>query len=99
MAYDRPVCRSGVYRGREALAGYWAELREDVEELSTSVSEMRAIGDKVLVAATATGRGRRSKAGFEVPVWFVTTFREGLVVRVETHDDPGGALEAVGLRE
>ena len=89
----------GVYRGREALARYWAEFREDVEELSTSVSEIRAIDDKVLVAATATGRGRRSKAGFEVPVWFVTTFRDRLVVRVETHDDPEQALQAVGLPE
>jgi ketosteroid isomerase-like protein len=89
----------GVYRGREALARYWAEFREDVEELSTSVSEIRAVGDKVLVAATATGQGRQSKAGFEVPVWFVCTFRDGLVVRVETHDDPEQAVEAVGLRE
>jgi ketosteroid isomerase-like protein len=85
----------GIYRGRDALARYWAEFREDVEELSTSVSGMRAIDDKVLVAATATGRGRRSKAEFAVPVWFVITFRDGLVVRVETHDDPQLALEAV----
>jgi ketosteroid isomerase-like protein len=89
----------GVYRGREALARYWLEFREDVEELSTSVAEIRAVGDKVLVAATATGRGRRSKAAFGVPVWFVSTFRDGLVVRVETHDDPEQAFEAVGLRE
>jgi ketosteroid isomerase-like protein len=63
------------------------------------VSEIRAVGDKVLVAATATGRGRRSKASFEVPVWFVTTLRDGLVVRVETHDEPEPALQAMGLRE
>jgi ketosteroid isomerase-like protein len=86
----------GVYRGREALARYWAEFREDVEDLGTSVSEVRAVGDKVLVAAIATGRGRLSKAAFEVPVWFVSTFRDGLVVRVETHDDAEPALEAVG---
>ena len=89
----------GVYRGRDALARYWAEFREDVEVLGTSVSEVRAIGDKVLVAATARGRGRLSRAAFEVPVWFVSTFRDGLVVRVETHDDADGALEAVGVRE
>jgi uncharacterized protein (TIGR02246 family) len=89
----------GVYRGREALARYWAEFREDVEELSSAVSEIRAVGDKVLVAATATGRGRLSKASFEVPVWFVTTLRDGLVVRVETHDEPEPALQAMGLRE
>jgi ketosteroid isomerase-like protein len=89
----------GVYRGREELAGYWTEFREDIEEVGSSVSEIRAIGDKVFVAATATGRGRRSKAGFEVPVWFVMTFRDGVVVRVETYDDPEQALEAAGLRE
>jgi ketosteroid isomerase-like protein len=88
----------GVYRGREELAGYWAEFREDIEEVGSSVSEIRATGDKVFVAATATGRGRRSKAGFQVAVWFVTTFRDGLVVRVETHDDPEPALEAGGLQ-
>jgi hypothetical protein len=51
----------------------------------------------VFVAATATSRGKRSKAGFEVPVWCVTTFRDGLAVRVETYDDPEQALEAAGL--
>jgi ketosteroid isomerase-like protein len=67
--------------------------------LGTSISEIRAIGNKVFVAATARGRGKRSKATFEVPVWFVTTFRDGLVVRVETYDDPAQALEAAGLPE
>jgi ketosteroid isomerase-like protein len=89
----------GVYSGPEELAGYWAEFREDIEEVSSSVSEIRAIGDKVFVAAMATGRGRRSKAGFGVPVWFVMTFRGGMVVRVETYDDPEQALEAAGLSE
>jgi ketosteroid isomerase-like protein len=87
----------GVYRGREGLAAYWEEFREDMEELSSSVSEIRAIGDKVYIAATATGRGKRSKAAFDVPVWFVTTVRDGMVVRVETYDDHQQALAAAGL--
>ena len=32
----------GVYRGRAGLERYWAEIREDIEELSLSVSDMRA---------------------------------------------------------
>jgi|SRR5918994_933926 ketosteroid isomerase-like protein len=55
----------GVYRGRVGLERFWAEVHEDLEELSTSVSEIRAIGDRVSVAATVTDRGKRSKAGFE----------------------------------
>jgi hypothetical protein len=52
---------------------------------------------KGVCRVTATSRGKRSKAGFEVPVWCVTTFRDGLAVRVETYDDPEQALEAAGL--
>jgi ketosteroid isomerase-like protein len=55
----------GVYRGRVGLERFWAEAHEDLEELSTSVSEIRAIGGRVFVAATVTGRGKRSKTGFE----------------------------------
>jgi ketosteroid isomerase-like protein len=89
----------GVYRGCAGLERLWAELREDIEELSTSVSEIRAIGDRVFVAATATGRGKRSRAGFEELAWFVMTLRDGLVVRLETYLDPEQALEAAGLEE
>jgi ketosteroid isomerase-like protein len=89
----------GVYCGREELASYWAEFREDIEEAASYISEIWAVGDKVFVAATASGRGRRSKARFETPVWFVTTFRDGQVVQVETYDDPDQALEAAGLGE
>ena len=88
-----------MYRGREGLARLWAELREDIEELSVSASEIRGIGDKVFVAATLRGRGKQSNAGFEERNWFVTTFRGGLAVRVEIYDDPERALEAAGLSE
>jgi ketosteroid isomerase-like protein len=35
----------------------------------------------------------------ERPIWFVTTLRDGLAVRVETYVDPKEALEAAGLSE
>jgi ketosteroid isomerase-like protein len=89
----------GVYRGRAGLALYWAEIHEDTDELSLSVTDMRAIGDRVFQAVTGRGRGKRSGVPIEGPVWFVTTFRDGLAVRVETHVDPNEALEAAGLSE
>jgi len=89
----------GVYRGREGLKRYWAEIREDVEELSTSISEIRAVGDKVLVTTTGRGRGKRSMVSVERPIWFVMTLRDGLVVRIETYTDPEPALQAAGLSE
>jgi ketosteroid isomerase-like protein len=89
----------GVYRGRAGLERYWAEIHEDTEEVSLSISDLRASGDKVFQAVTGRGRGKRSKAGFEQPIWFVTTFRDGLIVRVETYADSAQALEAAGLSE
>jgi ketosteroid isomerase-like protein len=89
----------GVYRGRAGLERYWAEIHEAAEEMSITVTDMRAIGDKVFVAVTARGRGKRSGVPVEGPIWFVSTFRDGLVVRTENYADPEEALEAAGLRE
>jgi ketosteroid isomerase-like protein len=89
----------GVYRGRAGLERYWAEIREDIEDLSTSISEIRAVGDKVLVTTTGRGRGKRSKVPMEQPIWVVMTLRDGLAVRVETYVDPEPALEAARLEE
>jgi uncharacterized protein len=89
----------GVYRGRAGLERYWAEIHEDTEEVILSISDLRASGDRVFQAVTGRGRGKRSKAGFEQPVWFVTTYREGLAVRIETYADSMQALKAAGLSE
>jgi uncharacterized protein len=88
----------GVYRGHAGVERLWAELEEDMEELNISVSDIRAVGDKVFVAGTVRGRGKQSKAGFEQPWWYVATLRDGLTVRVEAYLDPEQALEAAGLQ-
>jgi ketosteroid isomerase-like protein len=88
-----------VYRGHEGVARLRAQFDEDMEELNASISEIRAIGDKVFVAVVAKGRGKQSKAGYVQPLWYVGTFRDGLVVRIESYADPEPALEAAGLAE
>ena len=88
-----------VYRGPAGVKRLWAQLREDIEELSISASDIRAVGDKLFAAGTLRGRGKRSKADFEQPFWYAFTFRDGLIVRVEVYLDPEEALEAAGLSE
>ena len=44
-----------VYRGRAGLERYWAEIHEDVEEVSVSISDLRANGDRVFQAVTGRG--------------------------------------------
>ena len=89
----------GVYRGREGLERLWAETHEDME-MNLSMSDIHAVAkDKVFAAPLAAGQGRRSKARYEQPMWFVYTLRDGLIVRVETYTDSAQALEAAGLQE
>jgi ketosteroid isomerase-like protein len=89
----------GIYRGRAGLERYWAEIHEDMEEPSLSVSDVRATGDRVFFAATGGGRGKRSGVPFEGPFWFVASFRDGLAVRVKSYADSAEALEAAGLSD
>jgi ketosteroid isomerase-like protein len=88
-----------VYRGRAGLERYWAEIHEAAEEISLSISDLRASGDRVFQAVTARGRGKLSKVPVEQPIWTVTTLRDGVAVRVENYVDRSEALEAAGLRE
>jgi ketosteroid isomerase-like protein len=62
-------------------------------------THLRASGDRVFQAVTGRGRGKRSKVPVEEPIWLVTTFRNGLAVRVGTYVDRAEALEAAGRRE
>jgi ketosteroid isomerase-like protein len=88
-----------VYRGHAGVERLWAQLREDMEELSLSASDIRAVGDRMFVAGTMRGRGKRSKAGFEQAFCYALTFQDGLIVRLEVYLDPEQALEAAGLTE
>ena len=45
-----------VYRGRAGLERYWAEIHNAAEEIEISISDLRASGDRVLQAVTASGR-------------------------------------------
>ena len=46
---------------------------------------------------TMRGRGKRSKASFQQPSWYVVTLRDRQIVRVEAYLEPTEALEAAGL--
>ena len=87
-----------VYRGHTGLKRLWADLEQDLEELSILVSEIRGVGDEVFVDMTFTGRGKRSKARFQQSFWYTVTFRDGLIVRVKSHSDPA-PLDAAALSE
>ena len=56
-------------------------------------------GDLVFAGIIQRGRPRGSEAVVEERSWQVTTFRDGVVTRVEAFLDRAQALEAAGLSE
>ena len=90
----------GFYRGHEGLERYWAEMRDDLEEMNISIVDIRGVDEgTLLVEVMAAARGKRSGALIREPAWAVVRFRDRLISRVEVYITPGPAIEAAGLRE
>ncbi len=86
-----------IYRGPEGWKSFYRELRGPWETLRIEPDEFREVGDQVVTNFTFDGRGRD---GVEVHRRFgnVTTFQDGLILRIRAYADPRQGLEAVGLR-
>ena len=89
----------GVYRGIAACQKLWRGWFQAWETLHFEY-ELVAAGDRVVVLLDTRMRGRST--GIEVPLGkaaFVTTFRDGLMLRNKLYMSHSEALEAVGLSE
>jgi ketosteroid isomerase-like protein len=78
-----PIAESVVYRGREAIAEYfarwddaWAEFRVDVERIDVAPDE-----DMALLAARYRGRGKGSAVDVDGSFYTVWKLRHGKVLR------------------
>ena len=88
-----------VYRGHEGVRESWERWLENFEEYGTEAERMIDCGDKVLVVARESGRGRASGASVSQRTYAVVSFRDGKVSRYEEFYEEQEALEAAGLRE
>ena len=87
-------------RGRESVWELYIRMAEPFESVTIGDSEIVDAGaDKVLVHQRAAGRGLASGAQVEMDIWYVLTFREGLIVRDQLFVDRTHALEAAGLSD
>ncbi len=92
-----PLQRSDSCRGPDEITRFWQGLDETWEELRLDPQESVDAGDKVAIRLLYYGRGRGSGVEMEAEVYHqVTTFRDGLMVRIEYFTDWAQALEAVG---
>jgi ketosteroid isomerase-like protein len=72
-------------------------FREAFEDAKHDVSDLTAVGDKVLATLTFRGVGRGSGAVLEKPEWHVLTVEAGLLTRLAWFNTEHEARRAAGL--
>jgi ketosteroid isomerase-like protein len=95
---------SGVFPGLDPIYGgdvgsrkFERDFRATWESLTFVVDEFHEGGDQVAALGTFEARGRDGMYTRR-PVASVTTFRDGLVVRIDSYMDWDEALAAIGQR-
>jgi ketosteroid isomerase-like protein len=81
-----------VMRGFDDYFAVW-------ERLDVTPEEIIDTGDELIVFVHEVARGRESGVVVETDTTTISTFREGMIVRVRSFMDRSQALEAAGLSE
>ena len=87
----------GIRRGIAAYEDAMRSINESFDDVRIELREIKDIGDRVVVLAAYTARGRRSGAQRQNEDGYVWTIRDGKAIRFEWFNDPAKALAAVGL--
>ncbi len=91
---------SAVFRGHEEIRDSWRDLDETFAEFQiVEISEIRDLGERVVVIGELRARGKESGAEVESPIGYVADFKNGKMIRLDDYFDPKEALEAAGLSE
>ena len=88
-----------VYRGHQGVRNGIRDGEDAFSEVQTELSDVRAIGERVVAIGRLRGRGKESGAITESAIAWIVEFKSGKVIRVREYLDPKQALEAVGLSE
>lgn len=89
----------GTFTGHAELRPYYTGIVSSAAELHERLDVLAAEGDVVVCDCELTGRLASDPDGHEVaaPYGLVVTVADGLIRRLEIHDDGATALEASGL--
>jgi ketosteroid isomerase-like protein len=87
-------------KGTEEIRRFWVGLDETFDGFRLDPQEFVDAGDQVAVRLRYYGRGKGSGAEVETEMYHqLSTFRDGVMVRVEYFTSWGEVLEAAGLKE
>jgi ketosteroid isomerase-like protein len=91
---------AGGVSGREAVGRWFGEWFRTFEPgFHFQIEEARELGERVLLVATLSGRGRTSGIEVHREAGYLYTVREGKVARAEIYRDRAAALEAAGVED
>jgi ketosteroid isomerase-like protein len=88
-----------IFRGREGIKTYFANLSNACEELRVYADEFRDLGGRVVWLGRIRGSGRSSGVHVDAPIGVVADLSDGKVSRIRSYLDHGGALRAAGLAD
>ena len=91
--------RSDSAIGPAGVIRFWEAIDDDMEELQLRPQEYRDAGDRVAVRLRHYGVGKGSGAVIDEELYHqVTTFEDGVMVRIEYFESWDAALDAAGLK-
>ena len=89
-----------VAQGREETARQVLALLAHFDDYRIEAEELEDLGEEsILAAGRQRGRGKRSGAEVDYPIFIVWKFRENEVIGIYLEGTREAALEAAGLRE
>jgi hypothetical protein len=92
--------RSDSGTGPDEVIRFWDEIDETMDQLQLRPQEFRDAGDRVAVRLRHYGVGKGSGAVLDEELYHqVSTFRDGVMVRIEYFTSWDQALEAAGLSD
>ena len=90
----------GLYRGREAIGGFWDEWHTVWDELTVTFSELRSPrAGWVFAFGALRGVGKGSGIDLEQPFGWVFRMEDGLIREVRAYFTREETLEAAGMSE
>jgi ketosteroid isomerase-like protein len=89
---------AGIYRGRQAVRGFWSSLFETFDRVAVFPHEFIESGEHVVVPNRARFWGRDGVV-VEAENVLVWTLRHGRIIRHRLYQERAEALEAVGLSD
>jgi len=90
---------ASVYRGREGARAAMRDLLDAFADVHLEVSQIRDLGDQLLVSGLMHARGTESGAEIESPWAYLVRVKEGKALWVRSYTDPREAFKAAGLWE